>query len=117
MFHSDRELFKHIFDEIYFIETEIKNMDESFFLSDDKTKRAFSRSIEIIGEAVKNLSETLVVQNTQIQWRNIAGMRDKLIHGYFSVNYKLVWDVVKNVIPEFKKQLQEIIAKNPENFI
>ena len=86
------------------------------FLSDDKTKRAFARSVEIIGEAVKNLSDILIAQNPQIQWRNIAGMRDKLIHGYFSVNYKLVWDVVKNVIPEFKKQLQEIIAKNPELF-
>ncbi len=116
MYHSDRELFKHIFDEIEFLENEASGIDESRFLADDKTKRAFARSIEIIGEAVKNLSTMLVVQNTQIQWRNIAGMRDKLIHGYFSVNYKLVWDVVKNIIPEFKKQLQEIVNKNPDKF-
>jgi len=116
MFHSDKELFKHIFDEIDFLDAELKKTDEMSFLSDDKTKRAFARSVEIIGEAVKNLSDILIAQNPQIQWRNIAGMRDKLIHGYFSVNYKLVWDVVKNVIPEFKKQLQEIIAKNPELF-
>jgi uncharacterized protein with HEPN domain len=115
MFHSDRELFQHIFDEISFLEIEIKAMDEAKFLNDEKTMRAFARSIEVIGEAVKNLSHDLIIQNSQVKWRNIAGMRDKLIHGYFSVNYKLVWDVAANVVPEFKNQLLEIVNKNPGN--
>jgi len=108
MFHSDKELFQHIFDEITFLEREVQLLSEEDFLSDDKSKRAFARSIEIIGEAVKNLSNNLVVKNPEVPWRNIAGMRDKLIHGYFSVNYKLVWDVAKNVIPSFKEQIQRI---------
>ena len=116
MFHSDRELFQHILDEIRFLENETQNLDEEKFLRDDRAKRAFTRSLEIIGEAVKNISNLMVVQNPEVPWRNIAGMRDKLIHGYFSVNYKLVWDVTKNIVPVFKKQLQEIMNKSPEIF-
>jgi len=116
MFHSDKELFRHIFDEIQFIESNVRDLDEAAFLSDDTLKRAFARSLEIIGEAVKNLSNQLIIENPQVAWRNIAGMRDKLIHGYFSVNYKLVWDVVKNVIPDFKSQLQEIMDTNSDIF-
>lgn len=99
MFHSDSELFKHILDEINFLEKETEKTNEEEFLNDDKTKRAFARSIEIIGEAVKNLSNEIIVNNPHIKWCNISGMRDKLIHGYFSVNYKLVWDVAKNITP------------------
>jgi uncharacterized protein with HEPN domain len=116
MFHSDKELFQHVFDEIHFLEDKTQGIDESTFLDDNTLKRAFARSLEIIGEAVKNLSNRLVIENPQVPWRNIAGMRDKLIHGYFSVNYKLVWDVVKNILPEFKSQLQKIVDKNPELF-
>jgi uncharacterized protein with HEPN domain len=116
MFHSDKELFQHIFDEIQFLEAKVQGIDESIFLNDNTLKRAFARSLEIIGEAVKNLSNQLVTENPQVSWRNIAGMRDKLIHGYFSVNYKLVWDVVKNIIPEFKLQLLKIMERNPGIF-
>ena len=116
MFHSDKELFQHIFDEIEFLENEIIKTNENEFLNDDKTKRAFARSVEIIGEAVKNISNETIIKNPQIAWRNIAGMRDKLIHGYFSVNYKLVWDVVKNLIPKFKIQIEMILKNNPENY-
>ncbi len=116
MYHSDKELFQHILDEIQFLETKVQDIDEIAFLNDNTLKRAFARSLEIIGEAVKNLSNKLVNENPQVPWRNIAGMRDKLIHGYFSINYKLVWDVVKNIVPELKLQLLEIIKRNPEIF-
>lgn len=109
MLHSDNELLNHIFDEIHFLEQQVEKIDLNTFLEDDTRKRAFARSIEIIGEAVKNLSNQLIVQNTHIPWRNIAGMRDKLIHGYFSVDYNLIWDVAKNIIPEFKEQLEKIL--------
>jgi uncharacterized protein with HEPN domain len=111
MYHSDDQLIQHIFDEILFLEKETEGLTEEEFLNDAKSQRAFARSIEIIGEAVKNLSEELVSKNNQIEWRKIAGMRDKLIHGYFSVNYRLVWDVAKNVIPKFKQQLIIVIGK------
>ena len=109
MHHSDEQLLKHIFEEIQFLEKEVKILSINEFLEDQKSQRAFARSIEIIGEAVKNLSEEFIIRHSIIEWRKIAGMRDKLIHGYFSVNYNLVWDVASNVIPKFKQQLQTII--------
>ena len=112
MFHSDKQLLRHIFDEIAFLEEESGKLTPEEFLADGKSQRAFARSIEIIGEAVKNLSKELTSRYPNIAWKNIAGMRDKLIHGYFSVNYKLVWDVAKNVAPDFKEQLRRIEAES-----
>ena len=71
--------------------------------------RAFSRSLEIIGEAVKKLPDDLRVKYPQIDWKDIAGMRDVLIHDYFGVDYELVWDVVKNEIPTLRFQIEQII--------
>lgn len=109
MFHSNKELFCHILDEIEFLEKESAQITEEQFLFDQKTQRAFARSIEVIGEAVKNLSLDLTERHPEIPWRNIAGMRNKLIHGYFSIDYKIVWDVVKNIIPAFKIQIKSIM--------
>ena len=79
---------------------------EPEFISD--ILEAIIRNLEIIGEAVKNLSESFRIQYPAIPWRNIAGMRDKLIHDYLGVNIDIVWDVVKTGLPEFKKQLVKI---------
>ena len=109
MYRSNEELFKYIFDEIVFLESETDNMTKEGFLKDKKTQRAFARSIEIIGEAVKNISNDIIIKYKEVPWRSIAGMRDKLIHGYFSVDYEIVWDVAKNIVPEFKDQLIKIM--------
>ena len=109
MYRSNEELFKYIFDEIVFLESETDNMTKEGFLKDKKTQRAFARSIEIIGEAVKNISNDVIIKYEEVPWRSIAGMRDKLIHGYFSVDYEIVWDVAKNIITEFKNQLIKIM--------
>ena len=109
MYRSNEELFKHIFDEIVFLESETRTISKEVFLKDEKTQRAFARSIEIIGEAVKNISSDVIIKYKEVPWRNIAGMRDKPIHGYFSVDYEIVWDVAKNIIPEFKNQLIKIM--------
>ena len=58
-------------------------------------RRAFVRSLEIIGEAVKNLPEEFRASHPEVEWRPIAQMRDRLIHGYYGVDYQLVWDVVR----------------------
>lgn len=103
----------HILDEITFIESEIsnRNIQKAVFLEDNMAKRAFARSVEVIGEAVKNLPSEMYKKYPHIPWRKIAGMRDRLIHGYFSVDYELVWDVVTNHLPSLKKQLENIIER------
>jgi len=65
-------------------------------LDDETLKRAFVRSIEIIGEAVKKIPSDFKQKYSHIEWRTMAGMRDKLIHDYFGIDYEIVWDVVTN---------------------
>jgi uncharacterized protein with HEPN domain len=79
------------------------------FLADETLKRAIVRSLEIIGEASKQIPADIKYKWSYIKWRNIAGMRDKLIHDYIGVNYLIVWDVAKNGIPELITQINEVI--------
>lgn len=74
-------------------------------------RRAFVRSLEIIGEAAKHLPGELCEAHPQIEWRLITAMRNRLIHGYFGVDYELVWDVVASKIPELKQEIELMIAE------
>jgi uncharacterized protein with HEPN domain len=74
-------------------------------LANETLRRAFVRSLEIIGEAAKKVPEGFRAQHPMVEWRAMAGMRDRLIHDYFGVDYELVWDVVQNRIPELRRQV------------
>ncbi len=107
------EYLKHILDESNFILSFIdKGISKEDFLNDETLKRAVVRSLEIIGEASKKIPADFKIKWATIQWRNMAGMRDRLIHDYMGVNYSIVWDVIKNKIPELNKQIAEVIDKN-----
>jgi len=90
---------KDILDNMDNAERFIANMTFEEFSADIKTAYAVSRCIEIIGEASKNIPTVMRRQYPNIPWKKMAGMRDKVIHFYFGVNYKRVWLVVKNDIP------------------
>jgi len=107
----DQVFLKHILDEIDFLisETEGKKFEE--FIKNEVLKRACSRSLEIIGQAVKNLSPGFKKQHNEIEWKKISGLRDKMIHGYFGVNWDIVWDVIRNQIPKLKVQVEKILDK------
>jgi uncharacterized protein with HEPN domain len=70
------------------------------------------RNIEIVGEAVKNVSEGLKQAHPDVPWKRIAGMRDKVIHEYFGVNLDLVWDAVEQSLPPFRARIEEILARS-----
>lgn len=69
------------------------------------------RALEIIGEATRNLSKELRTKQRKVPWKDIAGMRDKLIHLYFGVKLDLVWQTVSNKLPELKAQIHEILKE------
>ena len=80
------------------------------FLSDETLKRAFVRSLEIVGEAVKQIPDEIRTKYPQVEWRKMAGTRDKLIHDYLGVDYELVWDIVQNKIPALRRDIEEIVT-------
>jgi uncharacterized protein with HEPN domain len=104
------EYLKHIHDECLYILTVSKNLSKDNFLDDETLKRAIVRSLEIIGEAAKKIPADFKVKWNLIQWKNMAGMRDRLIHDYIGVNYSIVWDVAKNKIPELEIQILQVIT-------
>lgn len=79
------------------------------FEEDEKTQYALIRVIEIIGEASKKIPVEIKAQSEKIPWREISGMRDLLIHDYFGVNIKVVWETAKNDFPELKEKIQKLI--------
>ncbi len=81
------------------------------FLSDPKTQDAVVRNLEVIGEAVKNLSDGFKAGHKNIPWRRIAGMRDKMIHEYFGVDLELVWDVAARELPNLKREIEGLLER------
>lgn len=99
-----------IIDSITDIENFIKEMNFNAFEKDKKTVNAVVRSLEVIGEAVKKIPDDVKRKNIDIPWKNIAGMRDKLIHEYFGVDEEIVWKMASEELPPLKNLFQEILV-------
>jgi uncharacterized protein with HEPN domain len=80
-------------------------------MEDIKTQDAVVRNLEIIGEATKNLSVNLRKTQLQLPWKDLMGMRDKMIHHYFGINYEIVWQIAKEELAGLLPHLEEIVAK------
>ena len=104
------EYLKHIRDEsLYILSVTGIGITKEVFLNDETLKRAVVRSLEIIGEASKKIPADFKIKWENVKWKDMAGMRDRLIHDYMGVNYSIVWDVIKNKIPKLCEQIVHVL--------
>ena len=92
----------------------VKDMDCEAFVGDTKTTYAVIRALEIIGEASKKVPPSIKSCYGEIPWKKMAGMRDKVIHEYFGVDLKRVWNTVNNDLPSLKPLFEKILEENKE---
>jgi uncharacterized protein with HEPN domain len=100
---------RHILVEAEYLIDRSAHLSFEAFVVDETLRRAFVRSLEIIGEAAKKVPEDFRATHPTVEWRAMAGMRDRLIHDYFGVDFELVWDVVQTRVPELRNQLASIL--------
>jgi len=111
MSRSTLEYLRHILDEANYLIEQTKQTSKEKFLKDETLKRAFVRSIEIIGEAAKQIPDNLKQKYSRVEWRSVMAMRDRLIHHYFGIDYDIVWDVAVNKTPKLKDEIEKIVEE------
>lgn len=105
---SDSDLLKDIISSIDKIESYCLDMSYSDFLNDNKTQDAVIRNIEIIGEAAGNISDEFRIKNDNIPWNKIKGTRNRLIHDYSGVNLDILWNIIKDDLPNLYLLIKKI---------
>jgi len=109
MSFEPRDYLRHILVEADYLLDQTAGLTRDEFVANETLRRAFVRSLEIVGEAAKKIPEEFRAQYPTVEWRAMSGMRDRLIHDYFGVDYELVWDVAENRIPELRRQIASIL--------
>jgi uncharacterized protein with HEPN domain len=107
---SEREFLEDILEATRRANSYIAGLSYEEFLTDLKTQDAIIRTLEIVGEATKRLSLQTRNQYPSVPWRSMAGMRDKLIHDYFGVNFDIVWQIVRDELPSVAVQVEQILV-------
>lgn len=107
----NNEILSDILEAIRRIHDYTSGMDYQNFLKDLKTRDAVIRNLEIIGEASKSVPDEFKKQFQEIPWKEMCGVRDKLIHHYFGVNFEIVWSIISEELPEVRKNINNILNK------
>jgi uncharacterized protein with HEPN domain len=107
---GDKVRLQHILDAISEIENYIKGVDFVQFSSNSMLFNACIRQLEIVGEAVNRLSDDLIANNPDVEWRKVTGLRNMLIHEYFGIDDKLIWSIIQKNIPDLKNKVSQIVA-------
>lgn len=105
------EILSDIKEAITRIKKYVENLNYDQFLKDIKTQDAIVRNFEIIGEAVKLLPDDLKKQHFSIPWNKIAGIRDRLIHQYFGVNFEIIWSIIEEELTDFQTNIEKLLTK------
>lgn len=109
MSESPTEYLRHILEETTYLAGRAAEVTRNDFMADDTLRRAFVRSLEIVGEATKRLPARWREAHPEVDWRGMAGMRDRLIHGYFGVDYEIVWDVAATKADGLRRALERLL--------
>ena len=109
---GDKQRLLHIFDAIEEIESYIKESDQNDFDNNSMMRFATIKQLEIIGEAVNHLSGQIKVENPDVDWNAIIGLRNITVHVYFGIDTSIIWNIVTNNLPDFKADVKRLIELN-----
>jgi uncharacterized protein with HEPN domain len=109
MSFEPRDYLRHLLAEADYLIGKSQGLTFESFDADETLRRAFVRSLEVIGEGVKKLPAEFREQHPEVEWGPIARLRDRLIHGYFGIDHQIVWDIVQNKIPSLRRKISHII--------
>jgi uncharacterized protein with HEPN domain len=106
---------RHIKDEITFLNTITRGRGPDDLVQDDYFSHAVRSALEIIGEAAKNVPEQVKQESPDIPWRDMAALRDRIIHGYFSIDYSIVWNVITTDLPAIEPGITSLLERKDPN--
>jgi uncharacterized protein with HEPN domain len=112
MYASNLELLRHIQDEVNFVLKNIDKKEKDEVINDAILCRAIVRSLEIIGEASTKLNDEFKAKYPHIEWKKMAGTRNRLIHDYFGVDYDIVWDIIQTKLPDLQYYIADIFKES-----
>jgi|SRR3989344_4117058 len=104
-------LLRHILESIDILQAYLADVDEDEFLRNTEKQDSAERRLQIIGETIVQLPGEFKNQHSDIEWAKVAGLRNRLVHEYFDIDHGLIWNILARSLPEFKKQIEQLIQK------